>query len=349
MAKQWMRNSTKAFFFILIMSSILFLIIEFQWLSSNEMQQTQMHDRSHTALSEAAVTTTTFDGQLMTTGYTETDTKKIIHILTTGCVGSTYTMNTLSRHPAIFRTFPEPFNTHFHTRYRRPLHAELLQCFFLNKCDDKRIRYRLKLQKEDDILMMNHSTISFKTTQFQRFDILNESVLSSYPDMINQYYVVFLVRDPRATWNSCKKFKEWKESDAQFLCDKFMNMTTQLARLRNAYDLKVMTVYNEFVAGLYPHEYREMLFKFLHLPLIPQQRTHILKEMKSFGNITENIYHSNRWLGQLNFTQIQRIQNIDSCYQWIKYFGYNLIENENFTKSKHDILLTAEDMKYKGA
>eukprot|EP01083_Nonionella_stella_P184832 672316_1 len=59
------------------MSSILFLIIEFQWLSSNEMQQTQMHDRSHTALSEAAVTTTTFDGQLMTTGYKETDTKKI--------------------------------------------------------------------------------------------------------------------------------------------------------------------------------------------------------------------------------------------------------------------------------
>eukprot|EP01083_Nonionella_stella_P125550 379754_1 len=45
------------------MSSILFLIVEFQWLSSNEMQQTQMHDRSHTAL--------------MTTGYKETDTKKI--------------------------------------------------------------------------------------------------------------------------------------------------------------------------------------------------------------------------------------------------------------------------------
>ena len=271
--------------------------------------------------------------------------KKIIHILGTGCVGSTYSAVTLGKHPDIFSIPQEPFNTHFHEKYRKPLYIPLLQCLFLNICDNQLVKIRLHLQNKDDIDKFKNSPILLKTTQFQRFDLLNSTIFENTSaiarHVIDEYYIVLLVRDPRATWNSCKQH-DWNEADPTYLCDKFIKMMNELEILRKYYKLNIIGMYTEYISTLYPYQYRDIIYKFVGLSTkisIQKDKYRIKLENEKFGNKTKKIQHVNRWLNELNFTQIHMIQNIDSCRQWIQMFGYNFVNN-----TKENILLNTEQL-----
>ena len=268
--------------------------------------------------------------------------KKIIHVLGTGCVGSTYSAITLSQHPDIFKIPQEPFNTHLHLTYRKPLYIPLLQCLFLKTCDNDLVKIRLHLRNKADIEQFKQSPILLKTTQFQRFDLLNEILGKNTNsrdarNVIDQYYIVLLIRDPRATWNSCKQHPIWNESDPTFLCDNFMKMIDALEALRNDYRLNIIGMYSEYIATLYPYQYRDIIYKFVGLSrniTIQKDRKIIKEQNKKFGNKKKKIQHANRWLNDLDISQIHMIQNIDSCRKWMDKFGYNLVK-----ESKENILL----------
>eukprot|EP01084_Bolivina_argentea_P260004 438940_1 len=55
--------------------------------------------------------------------------RKILHIASTGCVGSSYTAFELEKHPQN-QIFHEPFNAMFTGHYRKPMYYGLINCFF---------------------------------------------------------------------------------------------------------------------------------------------------------------------------------------------------------------------------
>merc|ERR1712228_38281 len=225
--------------------------------------------------------------------------------------------------------------------HRNPLYELVLQCLFLNECSDPRIQHRMKL-KNVNMSTFEHSTLLLKTTQFQQFDLLNSSIFAHNPSLVDDYFIIFLIRDPRAAWNSCRHHTNWKESNAQILCDKFMQMSNSLNALSD--NIKVIGMYTKYIATLFPNEYRQIIYNFVGLSQnvsIQNDKTWIKKEQNEFGDVLKKIKHSNRWLGELNLTQIHQIQNIDSCRQWIKQFGYNPVND-----TKDNVLMTVQQMMF---
>ena len=124
--------------------------------------------------------------------------RKVIHVLSTGCVGSCYTGGQINEHPAVIKYWFEPFR-------RNPrLTKELIDCFLLNHCESPSVRKFLEID-DADISQMAVSPILFKTTQFRRLDLLVD-VLNENPDALDQYYIVFNIRDPRGAHNTCSKY-----------------------------------------------------------------------------------------------------------------------------------------------
>ena len=275
--------------------------------------------------------------------------RKLIHVVSTGCVGSSYTARQLEEEP-IDNVFHEPFNTMFTGHYRKPMYQPLLDCLFLNHCDDGRLQYRLKRSSSREwgrsrspMFFTNKPTqiTGVKTVQFTRFDLVQE-LFNSHPDLVHEYVVILLTRDPRGTWNSCRRHEGWREADPHYLCDKFMDITTKLTALVQMYtDIPVMVMYYEYMVTLQPEEYQQILFRFADVPMNTKEieRENATKTM--MGDKTDAMQYANRWINEMNLSEIQHIQEIPHCKEWIERFHFDIVNETNYEHFNH---LSVEEM-----
>lgn len=273
--------------------------------------------------------------------------RKVIHIVSTGCTASSYTFRQMYRHPTIYKYFSEPFNKPGQPQKWK---NQVLRCVMLTQCDNPRILYnRLGIPPKDtqQIEKLNKSTIVFKTTQFIRFDLMYDLIFKPYPHILDTYYLIFLIRDPRGTYNSCKAHETYSEHDPQYLCNKFMQISKGIQKLKHKLPkIKIIAIYAEYIAYLQPQNYRDILYNFVDLDLNVDTVYH--KDIIKPYNKTLMIYKQNRWIHTLNVSEIKMVQNIPSCAQWITQFGYNfvnLMDNEEYLHNfEANGLLSIEEM-----
>merc|ERR1712154_388867 len=87
---------------------------------------------------------------------------------------------------------------------------------------------------------------------------------------------------------------------------------------------------------LQPIEYQRFLFRFADIQLQldtqteGQQATEVM-----FGNKTRALEYANRWITDLNLSEIERIQSIPTCRKWIELFHFKIADESHYESFEH--------------
>ena len=185
--------------------------------------------------------------------------------------------------------------------------------------------------KRDEFLeQCENEKVAFKTTQFRQTRLLADI---SEDEMAN-VRIFLLGRDPRATWNSCKKFKSWPESSPDNLYAKWSEMLRGLEEVDNRFPGKVKIMHFERWTQLGEKELENEVWSWLNTEENSHANPRDLNELK--------IVKNERWRKELSGEKIRNLEKNEDMQYIMNFYGYKAFDGNqdgetNFDKLKYEI------------
>ena len=307
-----------------------------------------------------------------------------IMIVTTWRSGSTFLGDLLNHYKGVFYYF-EPL--HYFAKVKKTPQSEIEFLESLLKCryDQDNIGYLHHISKPaNKFLFKNHNfrlwnTCShllpqemmcllpeylnkvcplypIKLIKTVRLDLRDTETLIKDPSL--DLKILFLVRDPRGTYNSRSStaISNWCNkdqcADPEVGCEQMMDNINAAFDLETRYPGTIKLVRYEDLS-MYPHDVVADMMDFLDLPMIEElnnyivthtgaeklkivrnKKTHKVEHKKNpYGTSRNSTATAYAWRDKLSFDHIEQIQ--DACSAPMSKLGYRLLNNPEETKNKN--------------
>ena len=305
-----------------------------------------------------------------------------IMVVTTWRSGSTFLGDLLNHYKGVYYYF-EPL--HYYARNTNPPQSKIEFIESLLKCryDQDNIGFLHHVSKSaNKFLFKNHNFRLWNSCQ----NILPQDMLCLLPEYLNKVCplypikliktvrlnleeteslikdpsldlkILFLVRDPRGTYNSrlSTPISKWCNkdqcADPEVGCQQMMNNINSAFDLETRYPGTIKMVRYEDLS-IYPKDVVTDIMDFLDLPMIEElskyiethtgaekpmivrnKKTHKLEHRKNpYGTSRNSAATAYAWREKLSFDQIRKIQ--DACKAPMNRLGYRLLKKSEETKN----------------
>ena len=295
-----------------------------------------------------------------------------IMVVTTWRSGSTFLGDLLNHYKGVYYYF-EPL--HYYAKHRNPPQSEIEFIESLLKCryDQDNIGYLHHVSKPaNKFLFKNHNFRLWNSCQHYlpqemmcllpeylnkvcplypiklmktvRLDLRETETLIKDPSL--NLKILFLVRDPRGTYNSRSdtEISRWCEDRKQCVnlelgCEQMMDNINAAFDLETRYPGTIKLVRYEDLS-MNPHDVVTDMMDFLDLPMIEELNNYIVthtgaekQKNNRYGTYRNSTARASAWRDKMSFDRIKEIQN--ACRAPMSKLGYRLLHNPEETKNRN--------------